>query len=199
MPKEPLEKWLRLADEAAGSPPPLAGNLAEGVRRLAARRRRRAVLGGLGLAAAVGVAAVVLLRPPAEGPRPAPGPVAEVPKMPSDAEIARLRQELAQVRSEADSRLRVARALIQMERQAQLSAEIQRAAPAWLDPLEPIRREVDKAARTILCQADRMAGDPAQQESAAERYREVSQLFPQSLWADVARQKLSQMENRSKV
>lgn len=198
MPKEPLEKWLRLADEAAGSPPPLAGNLAEGVRRLAARHRRRAVLGGLGLAAAAVVAAVVLLRPPAEGPRPAPGPVAEVPKMPSDAEIARLRQELAQVRSEADSRLRVARALIQMERQAQLSAEIQRA-PGWLDPLEPIRREVDKAARTMLCQADRMAGDPAQQESAAERYREVSQLFPQSLWADVARQKLSQMENRSKV
>jgi hypothetical protein len=196
--KEPLEKWLRLADEAAGSPPPLAGNLAEGVRRLAARRRRRAVLGGLGLAAAACVAAVALLRPPAEGPRPAPGPVAEAPKAPSDAEIARLRRELAQVRGEADSRSRVARALIQMERHAQLSGEIQRA-PVWLDPLEPIRREADKAARTVLCQADRMACDPARQPAAAEKYREVSQLFPQSFWADVARQKLSQMENRSKV
>lgn len=199
MPKKPLEKWLRLADEAAGSPPPPAGNLAEGVRRLAAQRRRRAVLGGLGLAAAACVAAVALLRTPAEGPRPAPAPVAEVPKTPSDAEVARLRQELAQVRNEADSRLRVARAVMQMERQSQLSAEIQRAAPAWLDPLEPIRREVDKAARTMLCQADRMAGDPARQPAAAEKYREVSQLFPQSLWAEVARQKLLQMENRSKV
>ena len=199
MPKEPLEKWLRLADEAAGSPPPPAGNVAEGVRRLAARRRRRAVLGGLGFAAAACVAAVALLRPPAEVPQPAPAPVAEAPKAPDDAEVARLRQELAQVRSEADSRLRVAHAMIQMERQTQLSGEIQRATPAWLDPLEPIRREVDKAARTMLCQADRMAGDPARQPAAAEKYREVSQLFPQSLWADVARQKLSQMENRSKV
>lgn len=199
MPKEPLEKWLRLADEAAGSPPPLAGHMAEGVRRLAARRRRRAVLGGLGLAAAACVAAVALMWPPAEGPQPAPGPVAEVAKAPSDAEVTRLRQELAQVRSEADSRLRVARAMMQMERQSQLSGEIQRATSAWSDPLEPIRREVDKAARTMLCQADRMAGDLAQQPAAAEKYREVSQLFPQSLWADVARQKLSQMENRSKV
>lgn len=198
MTKEPLEKWLRLADEASGAPPPGAGDLAARVRRLAARRRRGAVLGGIGIAAAAGVAALVFLRPPAQGPRPVPGPVAAVPKAVAEAEVARVEQEMARLRDEADSRLRVARVVMRRERQIDRVAELQKA-PAWSDPLEPIRRDVDKAARTVLAQANRMADDPAQRELAAERYREVSELFPQSVWADVARQALSQMENRSKV
>ena len=48
----------------------------------------------------------------------------------------------------------------------------------------------------IVSQADRMGRELDLCQSAAVRYRRVVELFPDSRWATVARQRLSELENK---
>ena len=72
-------------------------------------------------------------------------------------------------------------------------AELRRTS-GGLDPLEDVRRQVEKAAFTTLYQADRMYRELNLRDSALASYRQVILLFPDTPSAKVARQRLSEIE-----
>lgn len=196
MPRYGLEKLLRLADAAGGAPPAPGGDLAAQVRRLAVRRRRTRIVGAaaaLTVAAAVGAAlwqaGMVDRRPPARAVAVGSTKHAE------EDHLLRLRQEVARLRAEADARMRVVRAVESRQDLARRLAQLKSGATGS-DPIDGIREQTDQAARTMVQHAARTAGQ-SESAAAAGRFREVIELFPQSPWADVAREKLSQMQSRS--
>jgi outer membrane protein assembly factor BamD (BamD/ComL family) len=64
------------------------------------------------------------------------------------------------------------------------------------DPLEEVQKQVDKTAFILVYQADRLYRELNQTDSAVENYNRVIKLFPENQWAKVARQRLSEIENR---
>jgi len=62
------------------------------------------------------------------------------------------------------------------------------------DPRREIDRQVDQTAFILVYQADKLYKELNQTESAVAAYKEVIQLFPTNHWADVARERLSQIE-----
>jgi outer membrane protein assembly factor BamD (BamD/ComL family) len=64
------------------------------------------------------------------------------------------------------------------------------------DPLEEIRKQVDKTAFILVYQADRLYRELNETESAVETYNRVIRLFPRNQWAAVARERLSEIEGR---
>ena len=62
--------------------------------------------------------------------------------------------------------------------------------------MQEIDRQVDKAAFILVYQADKLYKELNQTDSAVQAYKEVIQLFPTNQWANVARERLSQIEQR---
>ena len=178
MSDDAIRSLLRQADEAgdAPSPPP---DLAGRVMRLAARRRRRratlaAVSAAVCLAVAVGAAALL-------------GPDGQETAGRAE-EAALLRQEIARLELRAQTSLAIAERMIALEDQ-------RRAAPPakprrTIDPELMIQHEMDKAARSMVQMAARMAVDKDRRAEAVATYRRTIALFPQTTWAVVARQRL---------
>ena len=55
---------------------------------------------------------------------------------------------------------------------------------------------MDRTAFLLIYQADRLYLELNQTESAVAAYKELIQLFPDNRWAQVARERLSQIEQR---
>jgi outer membrane protein assembly factor BamD (BamD/ComL family) len=67
------------------------------------------------------------------------------------------------------------------------------------DPLEEIQKQVDKTAFILVYQADRLYRELNRTDSAVETYNRVIELFPKNRWAQVARQRLSEIEEQRKI
>jgi hypothetical protein len=184
MPSDPFEKLLRETDNHAGEPPAAPADLAARVvRRAEAQRRRRLAIGSV--AAAVVLAAGLTLPMWRGRARVTVGPV----------DTAALAAQAAQLRAEADWRSAVARRTRELEaRHARLAAL--RAVAAQPDPVQQSRSAVEQAAGIIFQQGDRLYRDFKLPQQAAESYREVLRLFPTSLWAARARERLTEIETR---
>jgi len=184
MPSDPFEKLLRETDNHAGEPPAAPADLAARVvRRAEAQRRRRLAIGSA--AAAVLLAAGLTLPMWRGRARVTVGPV----------DTAALAAQAAQLRAEADWRSAVARRTRELEaRHARLAAL--RAVAAQPDPVQQSRSAVEQAAGIIFQQGDRLYRDFKLPQQAAESYREVLRLFPTSLWAARARERLTEIETR---
>jgi len=182
MPSDPFEKLLRETDNHAGEPPAAPADLAARVvRRAEAQRRRRLAIGA---AAAVVLAAGLTLPMWRGRARVTVGPV----------DTAALAAQAAQLRAEADWRSAVARRTRELEaRHARLAAL--RAVAAQPDPVQQSQSAVEQAAGIIFQQGDRLYRDFKLPQQAAESYREVLRLFPTSLWAARARERLTEIES----
>ncbi|HUU59487.1 MAG TPA: hypothetical protein VMZ50_08090, partial [Phycisphaerae bacterium] len=66
-----------------------------------------------------------------------------------------------------------------------------------LDPIDDIRREVEQAAYTLMLLADREEHRVGNAAAAAETYRRVIAHFPRTHWAQVARNRLSNLTKRT--
>jgi len=64
----------------------------------------------------------------------------------------------------------------------------------WHEDAEDVVQEVFLAALILVSRADRMARDPGLRASAMESYRRVIRLFPQTIWSQVAREKLTEIQ-----
>ena len=189
MSERSVEELLRRADAAAGRPA-LVPDLAGRVLRRARRRRRRAVV-GLAAAASVLLAAgaTLLLSTDRAAPTAPPEHVADTqrPVRPGGAE--RLREEIARLRAEADSRMAVVEHMLALERRRE-KAKPYRRHVAVADPAEQIQQQMDKAALVMVYQADRLSRQLNLRAPAMAIYRRTIELFPETHWAGVARQRL---------
>jgi hypothetical protein len=200
MPEDPIKRLLRKADLAAGPPNP-QGDLVEKVFRLARRREavtRWAVAAGIVLALGAGL--MVRMAGPggkqrpqdqvAEAQRRPPTTIDTAHRPPADQTPAgRLRAEIASLRAEADSRASVVEHMLAAEQRRKSLARY-RQRRAWPDPGEQVERQMDRAALAMVFQADRMSRQVELRAPAMAIYHRTIELFPESRWADVARQRL---------
>jgi len=194
MSEDSIRDLVRWADGRAGPPPPLSADLAG---RVLLRRRRRTrirvtlgaglclavvALGGAGLFERSKDARIVAEQPSESG----------VPRRPPmhPAAVA----ELTRLGVEADLHTRIA-AGMSAAREQQLRLRDLRHRLVADDPYEQAQRQVDRAARIILCRAESLHRDHGLPASAVAAYRRVVELFPANPLAEVARRRLSELEN----
>jgi len=91
--------------------------------------------------------------------------------------------------------LKFIREVLEEERKQRRLQELQAQLASYSDPLQEIQKQVDKTAFILVYQANRMYRELDQKDSAIQAYNRVIELFPQSRWAEVARQRLSEIKN----
>jgi tetratricopeptide (TPR) repeat protein len=182
--EERIRTLLQRADSAAGKP--AFGHIdSAGIRRRI--RRRRIVRTATSLAAAAGIILAIALpaiRTQAPSPQPEP------------QRVASLEEQVQQLQAQADATLRLVQEVLEQDRQERRLAGLRAELASIPDPLQEIEKQVDKAAFLLIYQADRLYLELNQSESAVATYKEVIQLFPTNRWAEVARERLSQIEQR---
>ena len=184
MSEERIKTLLEKADELAGKPG--YGYVSHaGIRRRV--RQRRIVRAAVPLAAAaVVVFAVAVGTIWTQGPKPQPGP----------QRIASLEEQVRQLRAQTDATLRLVQGVLERDRQQRRLASLEMELASIPDPMQEIERQVDRTAFLLVYQADRLYKKLNQTESAVRAYKEVIQLFPTNRWADVARERVSEIEQR---
>jgi TolA-binding protein len=160
---------------------PLSANLAAAVRSRAGRRQTA------NLAFRIAAAAVVLI---------ALGIWSYTAKKTRDQQrIVALEMQIQQLKTQTDATLNLIREVLEEERKKRRLNELYAKLGSYPDPLEEIRKQVDKTAFILVYQANRMYHELDQKDSAIQAYNRVIELFPQSRGAEVARQRLSEIKN----
>jgi TolA-binding protein len=112
------------------------------------------------------------------------------------AEIASLQAQFKQLQARTDATLNLVHEVLEEERKQRRLDELEAQLASIPDPLEEMQKQADKTAFILVYQANRMHQELNQKDSAVRTYNRVIQLFPQNRWAEVARKRLSEIENR---
>jgi len=180
MTKDKIKNLLQKADQTAGKPAPVSVDLSA-VRRRANRRHIA------NLAVRIAAAAVVVL---------ALGIWSFTAKKTRDRQkLVALQMQIEQLKTQTDATLNLIREVLEEERKQRRLDELRVQLASIPDPLEEIRKQVDKTAFILVYQANRMYRELNQKASAIQAYNRVIELFPQSRWAEEARQRLSEIKN----
>ncbi len=181
MTEDKIKNLLQRADQTAGEPVPVSANLAADVRRRANRRQTA------NLAARIAIAAIVVI---------ALGIWSFTAKKTRDQQkLVTLEIQIKQLQAQTDATLKFIREVLDEERKQRRLQELQAQLASIPDPLEEIQKQVDKTAFILVYQANRMYRELDQKASAIQAYNRVIELFPQSRWAEEARQRLSEIKN----
>ena len=188
-----LGSLLQQADRQAGPPPALHGDLAGRVRRRARRGRVMRSAAVLAVVVSAVLASSLWRSKPRREPAVHDQPERAIATAPDvREELAAIRDEIRQCRALVD-RLEIA------ARHRTLRAAL-KVAQDRLEPVEKIERERNQAALTLVRLGDRFRRLPGRDSSTAaatEHYRQVVLHFPETIWAHVARQRLSTRDNEN--
>ena len=184
MTEDEIKKLLQEADKTAGGAAPVRVNLSS-IRRRAYRKNMITMVAPLATAAVLMVALSILalMFRTTE-------PTQEQEK------IALLETRIKQLQARTDAALSLIQEVLDEERRQSRLDELQAQLASIPDPIEEIRKQVDKTAFILVYEADRLYNELNQTDSAVENYNRVIKLFPENRWAKVARQRLSEIENR---
>ena len=181
MSEERLKELLRQADRCAefhrSSP---SGDLADIVRRRARSRHIRRISFSSAAAAVILVAIGVWT-------------VAGVSNVRNARQIAALEAKVAELAAQMETSLRFVKELTQHEREHARRLQLERELAAIPDPLEEMARQDDRTAFVMVYQADKLYRELNLRGSAVKTYNRVIKLFPENRWAEVAKERLSQM------
>ncbi|KPK77145.1 MAG: hypothetical protein AMJ79_04275 [Phycisphaerae bacterium SM23_30] len=212
MVEDDLKQLLIQTDRAAGPAVAPRADLASRIRHLDRRRRRItmisepiALAAGLMLAMGIffwtGKKPISIAKPQAVPPELVQNTgIPEVPTTTPDtkAELAQMSLALVQLQAEAETQMLVVRQLRAWERQQARLAELERQLAAIPDPLEEVRRQVEQAAYTMVYHADLKYNKLNLKDSAIQDFQRVIKLYPQTRWAQVAQNKLSEIRYNRK-
>jgi len=182
MTEDKIQNLLQKADETAGRPTPVSINLST-VRHRA--NHKRIVSVAVPIAAAAVILTTVGLW----------GLTARNVKTQQQQKIVSLQDQIRQLRARADATFNLVHEALENERKQQRLDELQAQLASIPDPIEEIREQVDKTAFNLVYQADRMYQELNLKRSAIQTYKRVIELFPETQWADVARQRLLEIKN----
>jgi tetratricopeptide (TPR) repeat protein len=183
--EERIKELLQNADRAAG-PPSFGRVTADGIERRIQRRR----LVWVGIPAAA--AAVVLLALGLWATSNRPGK----PGAQQQQQIASLQDQVKQLQAQTNATLRLVQDVLAKDRQNQRLAALEAELARIPDPMVELAKQTDKTAFILLRQAEQLYYELNQTESAVEAYKQIIQRFPQNQWADVARERLTEIEKR---
>jgi hypothetical protein len=187
MNRDPLEKLLRDVDAAQ----PLRIDADELVARIRMRARRgqvarRVIAAGL-LMAVTGASLWYASLPGA------PSKVISLATSPTTAtatppvNVTQLQRELARLNFEAELHERTALLILAREHAAIATVV------ATPDARQALTAQVERSALTLVNRGDSLLQDPGAKAEAAESFRRVLELFPQSRGATLARERLNQI------
>jgi cell division protein FtsB len=111
-------------------------------------------------------------------------------------QIASIQAQIAQLSTRTDATLHLVNEVLEQERRRSELDALEASLAEIPDPQQEIRIQVDKAAFVLVYQADRTYRESNNADSAIESYKRVVQYFPESQWAEVARKRLAEIENR---
>jgi len=184
MTEDKIKKLLQKADKTAAEVTPVRVNLSA-IRRRAGRKKIIVLAAPLAsavvLMVALGVLALMFRTTE---------PTREQEK------IALLETQIKQLQERTDAALSLIQEVLDQERRQSRLDELQAQLASIPDPIEETQKQVDKTAFILVYQADRLYRELNQTDSAVENYNRVIKLFPENRWAKVARQRLSEIENR---
>jgi len=184
MTEDKIKNLLQQADKAAGRIAPVEVNVSA-IRRRAGRKNMIMMVAPLASAAVIMLALSILsmmfrtTEPTME-----------------HRKIALLETQIKQLQARTDAALSLIQEVLDQERRQSRLNELQAQLASIPDPLEEVRKQVDKTAFFLVYQADRLYRELNQTDSAVENYNRVIELFPENRWAKVARQRLTEIENR---
>lgn len=184
MKEDELKNLLQEVDRTAGQPGRTRVDVSAVRRR--ANRRRLANRAGPVAAAAVVMTALSIWSTSIE----TPGPMGE------QKQIASLESQVRQLQASTNAALNLIHEILESERSQSRLDKLEAELASIPDPLEEIRKQVDKTAFILVYQADRLCRELNDTESAVETYKRVIKLFPRSQWATVARERLLEIEGR---
>lgn len=179
---EQIRALLQRTDETAGAPR-FGPVTAAGIRGQA--RRRQLAKAGVPLAVAASVLIGVVL-----------WTLCLRTEEPQPQRIASLEEQVKQLQAQTETTLKLVQEVLEKDRQDRRLAALQAELASIPDPVQEIDRQIDKTAFILVYQADKLYKELNLTDSAVQAYKEVIQLFPTNQWADVARERLSQIEQR---
>ncbi|MFC1633713.1 tol-pal system YbgF family protein [Planctomycetota bacterium] len=184
MSDERIEKLLQEADRMAGRPARVRVGVSD-IRRRANRRRLVNVAGPVAAAAvlmlALGIWSITLRT---------------TQTTPEQDKIALLENQVKQLQARTDAAMSLIQEVLEQERRQQRLDELEAQLASIPDPFEEMQKQVDKSVFMLVFQADRLYRELNQTDSAVEAYNQVIRLFPKNRWAQVARQRLEEIENK---
>ena len=183
MTEDNVKNLLQKTDEMAGVPAPVSINIST-IRRRANRRRIVSIAIPLASAAVILIAVGLW------------GLVAGNVKTTNPQEkIALLEMQIKQLKAGTDATFNLIQEVLEDERRQRRLDELQAQLASIANPLEEIQKQVDDTAFILVYQADRMYRELNLTDSAVQVYRRVIEFFPENQWAEVARKRLSEIQN----
>ncbi len=114
-------------------------------------------------------------------------------------ELARLQAQVKYLQARTDATLKLVQEMLQKEQKQRELEALQAQLESIGDPREEISQQVERTALILVFQADKMYRELGQKSSVMQAYSRVIELFPQSRWAKVARQRLVHIQNAENV
>ena len=186
MTEDKIKNLLQEADRMAGLPKPVSANLSAIVRRRAHRRHLR-----ISITAPLAAAAVILI---------AAGiwnlSIRTTETTIDQEKIVSLEKQLEQLQTRTDAALKLIQEVLVADHKKDSLNELEAQLASIPDPLEEIQKQVDKTAFILVYQADRLYRELNRMDSAVEAYNRVIKLFPKNQWAQVARERLLEIDSR---
>ena len=177
-----IKKILHEADRAAGSPTPVKINLPD-IRQRANRRRI------INFAAPLSAAAMILI---------AFSIVTNTTNATKEQEkVASLETQIKQLQASTNAAINLIHEVLEEEQKKNRLDALQAQLASIPDPLEEIQKQVDKTAFILVYQAEQLYRELSETDSAVETYKRVIRLFPENRWAQVARERLDNIERKS--
>jgi TolA-binding protein len=184
MREDEIKKLLQQADKTAGGPALVHLNLSA-IHYRANRKKIIILVVPLAAAAVIMVAlGILVLRFGNTGPTE------------EQKKIASLETQVKQLQARTDAAFNFIQQVLDEERRQSRLDELEAQLASIPDPLEEVQKQVDKTAFILVYQADRLYRELNQTDSAVENYKRVIELFPDNRWAKVARQRLSEIEDK---
>lgn len=183
MTQDRIENLLNQTDRTAGPPAHVSVNLST-IRRRAGRRRTIAAAASLAAAAVLIITVAIILNNATKLKTPR-----------RHQKIVSLEDQIKQLQATTDATLSLVRDVIDRENNQRKLDELQAQLAAITDPREETRKQIDKTAFTLVYQADRLYYELNRTDAAVEAYNQVIMYFPKNQWADVARQRLKDIDN----
>jgi cobalamin biosynthesis protein CobD/CbiB len=186
-----LRELLREADAAFGGPPVGSGDLSLRVRQRARRQRRRRLFGSAAAVVLVLSLSTVAWVNRSGHPSAAPRPIV-LDDSPKPVSVAELHMQIERLREEIRTGCQAVHEVLERQEVEQRLAALREQAEA--DPLKAVNDQLDRAALTMVYQADRMYHELNLRESAVASYQRTIELFPQTHWAQVAKDRLAELK-----
>jgi len=193
MSDERFQQLMRQADEAFGGPRVGPADLSQRVRRQARRQHQVKVFGAAAAAVLVLSLSTVawVNRCGRTGPAPTETPIVAADGR-TPVSVAELQMNTERLREEIRTGCEAVQEVLKRQEFEQRLAALRKQAEA--DPLKAVTDQLDRAALTMVYHADRMYHELNLRESAVASYEQTIKLFPQTHWAQVAKDRLAELK-----